>query len=324
MKNQTTSPHDAEKEFHDFMHEVGVPPHTDYPSADSQLHRYRIEGDKPGRKNGWYVLHLSPCPVGVCGDWKTDSKHTWYGTDRDADSLTSTEMKKLRRQIAKAVKQQEKEREQLQLNVSSLCEAQWSTLSQVDPYHPYLQAKGVRPHEIRQKEQSLIIPLRDVSGRIFSWQTIAPDGKKRFRKDGRIIGCFHQIGGIRERKTTLFIVEGYATGATIHERMPEIMNDFVDTSKLPNVDDYAVIVAFNAGNLPRVAAAVRARYPTNPIAIVADNDHHTKDNPGLTKANAAKEVCHAQLIVPHFCPGDKGTDFNDFFQQQRGHNSVER
>ena len=38
--------------------------------ADGKLHRFHIEGDKSGSKNGWYVLHLGDVPCGIYGSWK--------------------------------------------------------------------------------------------------------------------------------------------------------------------------------------------------------------------------------------------------------------
>lgn len=51
------------------MAAAGVQPH---PTAarircDGRLHRYRIDGDRTGTLNGWYVLHSDHPPTGAFG-----------------------------------------------------------------------------------------------------------------------------------------------------------------------------------------------------------------------------------------------------------------
>ena len=35
--------------------------------ADGKLHRFHVEGDSRGKRNGWYVLHLDEHPAGMFG-----------------------------------------------------------------------------------------------------------------------------------------------------------------------------------------------------------------------------------------------------------------
>lgn len=44
---------------------------------DGKLRRYRVEGDKAGSANGWYVLHEHPVLAGAFGSWKTGESHNW-------------------------------------------------------------------------------------------------------------------------------------------------------------------------------------------------------------------------------------------------------
>ena len=39
-------------------------------TADGQLHRYHVAGDKRASRNGWYVLHADGFPVAEFGTWK--------------------------------------------------------------------------------------------------------------------------------------------------------------------------------------------------------------------------------------------------------------
>lgn len=317
MNNNKHSIHDVEKLFHDFMQSVRLNPIKHYPVADGQIHRFQVEGDRVGTRNGWYVLHYSPSPLGVCGSWKQNSKHIWHGED-DGDSLSKAELKRLQASIDKVLALRNQEIDRRQQEVAVTCWQQWNSFPNADPSHPYLQAKGVGSYGLRQNRQSLFVPIYGVDGQLYSWQKIEPDGSKRFMKDGRIKGCFHTIGVIEQEQTAIFIAEGYATAATVYERMPDVMEQFVDTEALPDPANYACVVAFNAGNLLDVTRAIRQKYKLNRIVIVADNDHHTDGNPGRTKAEGVLQSYHAQLIMPDFDHTESGTDFNDFFNNRQG------
>ena len=52
--------------------------------GDGVLHRYRVEGDKAGSLNGWYVLHMDDKPFGAFGSWKTGQSCSWSAERREA------------------------------------------------------------------------------------------------------------------------------------------------------------------------------------------------------------------------------------------------
>ena len=138
----------------------------------------------------------------------------------------------------------------------------------------------------------LLIPLRDTAGKLHSLQTITPDGEKRFK--GRMKGCYHAMGG--KPTVCLVIAEGYATGASIHE-----------------ATGWPVAVAFNAGNVGPVAAALHKAYPALTLVMAADDDHLTPGNPGMAAARQAALAVGGFVVVPQFPAGrpPKATDFND-------------
>ena len=43
---------------------------------DGQLHRFRVDGDKAGSKNGWCVFYGDGIPAGAFGSWKTGLSET--------------------------------------------------------------------------------------------------------------------------------------------------------------------------------------------------------------------------------------------------------
>jgi hypothetical protein len=90
-------------------------------------------------------------------------------------------------------------------------------------------------------------------------------------------------------------VEGYATGATVHEATGD-----------------GVVVAMDSGNLIAVAPALRSRYPQAKLVVCADNDAKADgSNPGVEAARKAASLCAADVLVPQFAKPGTGTDFND-------------
>ena len=146
----------------------------------------------------------------------------------------------------------------------------------------------------------LLIPVRALNKELTSLQFIFPDGRKIFKSGGRVKGCFHRIGIPIDK--TIYIVEGYATGATIHQ-----------------VTGHAVATAFNARNIIEVAKNLRNKYPDYDLVIVADNDRFTTGNPGITYAQQAADITGAEIIIPEFPDGANGTDFNDLMQLEVSH-----
>ncbi|MDP3424968.1 MAG: DUF3987 domain-containing protein [Burkholderiaceae bacterium] len=162
--------------------------------------------------------------------------------------------------------------------------------------HPYLVAKGIKPHGLRTDGGNLLVPMRDTGGKLHSLQSIGPDGDKRFQPGGRVKGCYFAMG---KPVGALVIAEGVATGASILE-----------------CTGHAVAVAFNAGNLLPVAQALRAKYPDLKIIVAADDDVGTSGNPGLTKSTEAALAVGGWLAVPDFGADrpDGASDMNDLHQ----------
>jgi putative DNA primase/helicase len=127
---------------------------------------------------------------------------------------------------------------------------------------------------------------------LWSLQTIAPDGAKRFLPGGRVKGLFHAIGPPCPR---IVVCEGYATGASLYEALQG------------PVGPHLVACALTAGNLAPVAQALARKYPRAALTIAADNDARTPGNPGLAKATAAASAIGAKVLVPPL-PGD----WNDY------------
>lgn len=165
----------------------------------------------------------------------------------------------------------------------------WEAATPAEADHPYLRAKRVEPHGIRQSDGLLLVPLRDGDGVLWNLQTIADNGVKRFLPGARKRGLWHLLGGpVTER---LCIAEGYATAASIHAAVGG-----------------AVAVAFDAGNLEPVARALRALHSSVQIVICADDDAATAArigrNPGIAAAEAAARAVGGSVARPVFGGGE--------------------
>lgn len=285
--------------FRSAMHGAGITP-PDRIEPDGVLHRFHVEGDRAVSLNGWYLLHLNGRAAGAFGSWKSGAFSKW-SADKGRESAADREAFAALIAAARAKAQAERRAE----HEARATEArrEWSRTVTPDPEHPYLRAKGVRPHNVRQLDAWLIVPLFDAYGLLWNVQRILPDGTKRFRP-GRAGGLFSPIGDLTN-PARLLICEGWATGATLHEET-----------------GHAVLCAMNAGNLLPVAQAARTAWPGAGLVICADNDRHTAGNPGVTKATAAAKATGAKLIVPEFPNGVSGTDFNDLTALRRGEFAV--
>jgi putative DNA primase/helicase len=228
------------------------------PVPDGAIHRFRVPDDKPGTLNGWYVLYLDGIASGAFGSWKTNGSSAWSSRT----PVDYREAEQVRQRIEQARQQREAEQRKRQLDTAILAQRWWRDARRVDPGHPYLVAKGVRPHGLRQRGDELLVPLY-AGGVLTNLQRIAPDGGKRFLFGGRIKGTYSPLGRITPGKP-LCICEGWATAATLHE------------------SGYTVACAMNAGNLKPVALVLKAERQSIEIIIAGDDDRRTEGNPGRT------------------------------------------
>lgn len=265
---------------------------------DGILHRVPLEKDKRGRRNGWYVLHSDGMLAGRAGNWVTGETQSW--SVKSSTKMTPEEVAAFRANIA-ASKAAQREAERTRHEQAALRAATLWQQGQPCVEHPYLDAKGITAQGARviawpqgfidpddgERDRtpvsSLIIPMRDATGKLWSLAAIAPDGRKDFLSGGRKRGCYYAMGVLVD---TLCITEGFATGVSVYE-----------------ATGYAVAVAFDCGNLLPVALELRAKYPTIRIILCADDDRHTTGNPGLAKATEAARAVGGLIAVPKFLNG---------------------
>jgi len=283
---------DITHKFQEAMQAAGIGI-DEAPIADGVLHRFKVEGDKNGSHNGWYVLHGDNNPKGCFGSWKLNVDETW--SLKQFTEYTPHEREEWGKQLAKVKEERKKakafEHEQARNEAKRL----WNNAQPEIGGHKYLRDKHVNAHSIKTNGQQLVIPLRDTCGVIHSLQYINPNGSKKFLTGGAIKGHYYAIG---VPENTLVIVEGYSTGASIHE-----------------ATGYAVAVAFNAGNLQSVAKALHEKLPNIALIIAGDDDQWTEGNPGKRCATEAANAVNGKLVIPTFTNTESNpTDFNDLHQ----------
>ena len=300
--------HDALAQFQSAMQAAGIGTPREL-TADGRLHRFRGDGDKSGHKNAWYTLHLDgDRPAGAFGSWRLGIRETWC-SGGGGRTLTRAERDRLAADIARAKRQAEAERQDAQQATAEYARRLWHGSEPADPRHPYLAAKAVQPHGLRQRGETLFVPLGTLDRDLWNLQRIAPDGGKLFLKGSRITGLASPLGDLTE-PARLLICEGWATGATLYEETGS-----------------PVLAAMNAGNLRPVAMAARALWPEADIVVAADNDRFTKlpdgrCNPGVIFAREAAAAIGGRLAVPQFPPGVDGSDFNDLARALAGRTAA--
>lgn len=314
------------EDFRDAMRASGVP-YSGVIETDGVLRRIYVEGDKKGSRNGWFLFHGDDRPAGAFGSKKNgDSRFKWSA--KGLAPLSDEERQQLAERQRRDREANQKAEAEKTAAAAALARQMWANAAESSD-HPYLTRKGVPGYGLRvgdwiktRKEDgtqfvaarnALLIPIKN-GVEIVSLQAIfakpirigETERDKDFVFGGQKRGCWTTIGQPSQFDgvLTIVIVEGYATGASIHR-----------------ATGLGVVVAFDAGNLLPVAEAARRLLPDARIVICGDNDQwtgptpenpHVIANPGAVAAAAAAKAVDGVAIIPHFDNVDtRPTDFND-------------
>ncbi len=225
---------DVFQHFADRIREAGLA--VERVEADGLLHRCGVL-DKPSGADGAYKAFLD-APASIWWrNWRTGEEGSWCGVS--GKDMTAAEREALKARIAEAKEAAAKEQAGRWAKAAELAGRLQEAAHAATDAHPYLARKEVPAFGLRLAQDGrLMVPVLDAAGIPQSLQFIAGDGSKRFLSGGRTAGGYFPIparDGSKDRP--LLIAEGYATGASLH----------LSTG-------YAVLVAFNAGNLLAVAA----------------------------------------------------------------------
>lgn len=271
------------------------------PIPDGNIHRFRVPEDKPNTSNGWYVLYLDGIASGAFGSWKAGSSNTW-------SSRKPTDMKEIQlveQRIEYAKQQREEAQARQHIKAADKAGRIWCGAQPAQADHPYLLRKGIKPHRLRQSGDTLLVPLY-ADGLLMNLQRIYPNGAQRFPAGGKVKGCYSPIGRL-ELGEPLYIAEGWATGASIHE-----------------ATGCAVACAMSAGNLLNVGRQLQRYYPESILIIAGDDDRKSeaegKGNAGVEAATNAAAALGCAMVLPVFPPEAplELSDFNDLASWRAG------
>lgn len=216
-----------------------LPPNLE---PNGKIKRFKNEGQT--NPDCWVIVYQWNTRSGEIGynavwsDWHTDEIHKFCTINPKGDDLKYVE-KTIREAQKKAEDDREKEYE--------ICRAHCAEYFQtIKPgTHPYLALKGIESNFAFVDGDKLIVPVFNPKGIATGYQTIEPNGQKRFKLHTQKKGNYFTIGG--SEKT--WLVEGFATGCTVHEATGD-----------------TVIVCFDAGNIPEV----RKHFPNATLAGDSD------------------------------------------------------
>ncbi len=249
------------------------------------------------------------------GDFKQNLKLSW----RSDGEYSPEELAQVEDKIKEITAAETEEKERVQLEVSAALEKEWETYG-TEGTSPYLYRKQIDAHlfgaRIKANPQGdpiIVVPLRDVDGKLWNVQRIyskkMSKGDKFFESGARIEGCFHLLETVSsprpsriEDEKVHYLCEGFATACSV---------------QLSLGDAARVVSTFNAQNLEVVAKVLRERYPKLSIVVCADNDAYTvingkPVNVGLIKGRRAAGITQGELRYPKFKYPKQGlTDFND-------------
>jgi len=252
------------------------------PIVDGNIHRCHSNSKNKRNNAGWYSIkeHNSKF-YGVYGCWHR-GENGRASSDGESGLRNNSEVWALLTELQKV------ETEKVRLEGIEISSAFLSQCGPSSGDHDYLKRKKVSPCGLYQKGDLLVVPVFWHDGTITSYQTIASTGTKSFMYGGAVGGGCYPIKGT---DGVICVCEGFATGATINQ-----------------ATGYKTLVAFNAGNLGKVAKYAIEKFPNANILICADNDHAKEDNVGLKKGRQAALELGLDVVWPE---GIDGSDFND-------------
>jgi phage/plasmid primase-like uncharacterized protein len=268
-----------EAQLIDAMRAAGLEPPEEI-HFDGKIHRFKSgtkgapgHGDKPG----WYLVFGDGIPAGRFGCWRAGMEVTWRADV--GRKLTQTEEMSHAKRLAEAKALRDAALERQHQVASETVEKIWTTANPASSEHPYLAKKGIDVHGARiTGDGRLVLPLYDQDGTLATLQYIDHEGGKLYHPGGQTGGKFWMVGSLDE-PGTLFVAEGFATAATIHE-----------TTNRP------VVVAYSASNLVPVTGTLREMYgAAQDIVIVADHD---QSGVGQRYAEQASAKYGARMVMP--------------------------
>lgn len=301
-----------EEEFGETLREAGFRLEQD-PVMDGKFRRAPVEGDKRGELSGAYKGFLDGHPAGFWENFRAGTRNTWAAGRRPGGrgraGTTPTEVENAKGATEAKLELREEQRREQAAEALQVALRAWKAAKPIRSSDGlgYLTRKGVGAlGGIRvDKRRAILVPVMNEAGELQTIQWIAEDGTKRFKKDvplagGRLVLTPGAVSAARAagRPLVVIVVEGYATGATVARHTEGL-----------------VVVAFNAGNLERVAVSLRRAHAEAVVIIAGDNDVRaeaaSRPNVGAVKAAAAAAAVNGYVLLPPLGGAAQGSDWND-------------
>lgn len=235
---------DKLQEFIDAMHSHGIGPVNPAEIlADDKRHRYQVEGDRARTLNGEYCLRVDDdgFAVGWFKSYKTmPDAVSWHSRSHKKRS-SAEEKAEWAARVAADKARREAEDAAMRERARAECARLWAE-GELRSGVPYLEKRGLGEWRAMQwmdfdrMDEALLVPAYK-GGEIVGLQKIYSDGGKYFVPGSDLDGSWCWIGD--EGTGQVAVCEGYATGVSVHL-----------------ATGWRVAVAFNAGNLVKVARAI--------------------------------------------------------------------
>ena len=259
---------------------AGMP---DFPPGHPVVNAGRITRYGP-KKKAWYRLYEFRANNGqfvVGGDYGSWGEIPSSKIEIDWKGIAQEDRERLQRERAETEVREQAKRAERARFASGRARSQWDNARTAKPANveTYLDRKGVEHVKgLRYfADGTVLVPMiryditeaqESAEGyagprRLVGLQKIAPDGAKLFNKGMAKDGAACRLGNAPKAGELILIAEGLATGLSA---------SMVLKHKSP------VFVAFDAGNMPLVAAILRKLFPASPIMLCADDDAYLESS----------------------------------------------
>ena len=280
--------------------------------------------EKPGQQDGFLYLFNDGLGGFIQNHRNADRGETFFfgGIGLRLNDTQKRELRK-QREIHKRRRAEEAAR------AAEAVVRLWNQAEPAPTDHPYLVRKGISSaagmlRMLRQfpvgaprslltlQAPVLMVPIVDIYGNPMTAEYIGADGDKRYHTGGAREGGVITVMRGDWSAGVVYVAEGFSTAVTI-----------ADATGRP------CVCAFDAGNLPKVTAAIRQQWPAVGMIVAGDDDVRLeragKANKGLVKAIEATATGRAlTYIIPDFSAlQERGewSDFNDM-AELLGHEAV--
>ena len=191
-------------------------------------------------------------------------------------------------------------------SVDRAATAEKARLDSLSLWHESVACPSVHPYLVRKKIPSnpdirvnpitndIIVPLYNEKAELQCIQKIpASEGRKKLFLEGSAkSGHFFLFAG---KADVVYICEGYATAASVHQ-----------------VTGCSTFMAVDAGNIPKIAKVASRMFPLAQFVFAADNDAKSDHNTGVIAAEKAVSEIGKGIVLPPPCQPGQKLDWNDY------------